>query len=105
MTAERRSPAEAIHAAETLIVDVFHDADETPEGGYDAFGFAQRIVRVLDTHGLLAFTCEHDCCQPVRRRRGVPWLCRLGLHRWPRRVNAHTQAPAPIRCERCRRPR
>ncbi len=30
-------------------------------------------------------------------------LCALGIHRSPRYVNAHTQAPAPIRCERCQR--
>lgn len=28
-------------------------------------------------------------------------LCRIGLHLYPRYVNAYTQAPAPVRCERC----
>ena len=28
-------------------------------------------------------------------------FCAMGWHRWPRYVNAYTQAPAPIRCERC----
>jgi len=28
-------------------------------------------------------------------------LCRIGWHRYPRYVNAYTQAPAPVRCERC----
>lgn len=28
-------------------------------------------------------------------------LCALGIHAYPRFVNAHTQAPAPVRCERC----
>lgn len=27
-------------------------------------------------------------------------LCRIGLHSWPLYVNAHTQAPAKIRCLR-----
>jgi DNA-directed RNA polymerase subunit RPC12/RpoP len=30
-------------------------------------------------------------------------LCRIGLHNYPHWVNAHTQATAPIRCERCGR--
>lgn len=33
------------------------------------------------------------------------WLCKVGLHEWPLYVNAHTQAPAPIRCYRCGRSR
>lgn len=31
----------------------------------------------------------------------TPLLCRVGRHSWPRYVEAHTQAPAPLRCERC----
>lgn len=30
-------------------------------------------------------------------------LCRLGIHRGNYYGNAHTHAPAPIRCLRCRR--
>ena len=32
------------------------------------------------------------------------FLCRLGLHRWDYCGNAYRHAPAPIRCERCRKP-
>lgn len=32
-----------------------------------------------------------------------PLLCRIGLHAYPKYVNAYTQAPAPVRCERCGR--
>lgn len=32
-----------------------------------------------------------------------PILCALGLHTYPAHVTAHTQAPAPVRCERCGR--
>lgn len=34
-----------------------------------------------------------------------PMLCRIGLHLWPRYINAHTHAPAPIRCTRCQKAR
>lgn len=30
-------------------------------------------------------------------------LCLIGWHRYPRFVDAWAQAPAPVRCERCRR--
>lgn len=30
-------------------------------------------------------------------------LCHLGLHRWNYSGNAHTHAPAPVRCERCKK--
>lgn len=36
--------------------------------------------------------------------RPTHWLCRLGLHAFPRYVTAHTQAPAPVRCRRCGMP-
>jgi hypothetical protein len=31
----------------------------------------------------------------------ISWWCRLGLHLYPRYVDAWSQAPAPVRCERC----
>jgi len=30
-------------------------------------------------------------------------LCRIGLHSWDYYGSAHTHAPRPIRCERCRK--
>lgn len=41
----------------------------------------------------------HPWTKPARR----PILCALGLHAYPRYVDAHTQAPAPVRCSRCGR--
>lgn len=39
----------------------------------------------------------------LRQRYRRPLRCALGLHAWPRYVNAYTQAPAPVRCARCTR--
>ena len=30
-------------------------------------------------------------------------LCKLGIHQYPIYVTAYWQAPAPIRCDRCRK--
>jgi hypothetical protein len=31
----------------------------------------------------------------------MKFLCKLGIHLWGYSGNAWTQAPAPIRCDRC----
>lgn len=50
--------------------------------------------------------CRECYENPPRRSRGPligRLLCRLGFHRSDYSGNPHTHAPAPIRCERCRK--
>lgn len=45
------------------------------------------------------YATAHHVPAPGHTRR--PLLCRLGIHRAGYSGNAHTHAPAPIRCDRC----
>ena len=77
-----------------------------PDAYYD-FGMAEarRAVRAdleARRRRRLAELRHARALARVRRRRALARpLCRFGLHEWPRHVDAHTQAPAPVRCYRC----
>ncbi|MDQ1206193.1 hypothetical protein QE377_002552 [Microbacterium sp. SORGH_AS 862] len=66
-----------------------------PAGPHEAKLWDRLPVRVAAEP---AWRRQYGYAHPAPRR---PLLCRIGLHAWPLSVNAYTQAPAPVRCERC----
>lgn len=66
-----------------------------PAGPHEAKQWSRLPARVKPEP---SWRRQYGYAHHARRR---PLLCALGIHRFPRYVNAHTQAPAPIRCERC----
>lgn len=61
-------------------------------------------ARAEYVHGPFETVEQFHSLSPVEQliaREVMTVLCKLGLHSWPAHVNAYSQAPAPIRCERC----